>query len=69
MPTFLLGQSPHIIFGLLTGSALLAADMNSSALDSFKIALLVLGVVGTFVAMLYCEVPPIFLGMFAALNS
>lgn len=26
MFTFLLGQSPHIIFGLLTGSALLAAD-------------------------------------------
>jgi hypothetical protein len=68
MPTFLLGQSPHIIFGLLTGSALLAADMNSSALDSFKIALLVLGVVGTFVAMLYCKDLPIPIRIFVALN-
>eukprot|EP00282_Hemiselmis_andersenii_P035136 CAMPEP_0169443120 /NCGR_PEP_ID=MMETSP1042-20121227/9188_1 /TAXON_ID=464988 /ORGANISM="Hemiselmis andersenii, Strain CCMP1180" /LENGTH=272 /DNA_ID=CAMNT_0009554331 /DNA_START=30 /DNA_END=845 /DNA_ORIENTATION=+ len=52
MLTFLLGQSPHILFGLLTGSALLAAD-TTGALDSFKIGLLVMGVVGTFAAMVY----------------
>ena len=54
MSTFLIGQSPHIVFGLLTGSALLAADTSpSGAMDSFKIALLVVGIVGTLAAMVY----------------
>lgn len=36
--TFLIGQSPHIFFGVLTGSALLAAETNSLALDWFKVS-------------------------------
>jgi len=51
--TFLIGQSPHIFFGVLTGSAMLAAETNSFALDWFKIAMLSAGILGTFVAVIY----------------
>ena len=54
MGTFLIGQSPHIVLGLLTGSAMLAADTNpTGAIDTFKIVLFVAGVVGTLFAMVY----------------
>eukprot|EP00286_Rhodomonas_abbreviata_P017786 CAMPEP_0181322098 /NCGR_PEP_ID=MMETSP1101-20121128/19047_1 /TAXON_ID=46948 /ORGANISM="Rhodomonas abbreviata, Strain Caron Lab Isolate" /LENGTH=415 /DNA_ID=CAMNT_0023429989 /DNA_START=209 /DNA_END=1456 /DNA_ORIENTATION=- len=53
MGTFLVGQSPHIFFGVLTGSALLAAETSNLAMDWFKIGMLAAGVLGTFVAIVY----------------
>ena len=53
MVTFLLGQSPHIFFGVLTGSALLAAETADLSLDWMKIAMLAAGVGGTFLAVVY----------------
>jgi len=53
MITFLLGQSPHIFFGVFTGSALLAAETSDITMDWMKIAMLCAGVGGTFVAVVY----------------
>lgn len=53
MGTFLVGQSPHIFFGVLTGSALLAAETASLGMDWFKIVMLAGGVLGTFIAIVY----------------
>mmetsp|Transcript_25167 Transcript_25167/g.50447 ORF Transcript_25167/g.50447 Transcript_25167/m.50447 type:complete len:404 (+) Transcript_25167:56-1267(+) len=53
MATFLVGQSPHIFFGVLTGSALLAAETASLGMDWFKIVMLGAGVLGTFIAIVY----------------
>lgn len=53
MITFLLGQSPHIFFGVFTGSALLAAETSDITMDWMKIAMLGAGVGGTFVAVVY----------------
>ena len=51
--TFLVGQSPHIFFGVLTGSALLAAETSDLTLDWMKTSMLVAGIGGTFVAVVY----------------
>jgi uncharacterized membrane protein YdjX (TVP38/TMEM64 family) len=53
MVTFLVGQSPHIFFGVLTGSALLAAETSDLTLDWMKIAMLAAGIGGTFLAVVY----------------
>jgi hypothetical protein len=41
--TFLVGQSPHVFFGIMTGSALLAAEKSSMSLDYFKVGMLIAG--------------------------
>jgi len=53
MVTFLLGQSPHIFFGVFTGSALLAAETSDITMDWMKMAMLGAGVGGTFLAVVY----------------
>ena len=51
--TFLVGQSPHIFFGVLTGSALLAAETSDITLDWMKVAMLGAGIGGTLLAVAY----------------
>jgi uncharacterized membrane protein YdjX (TVP38/TMEM64 family) len=53
MVTFLLGQSPHIFFGVFTGSALLAAETSDITMDWAKMAMLGAGIGGTFLAVVY----------------
>ena len=53
MITFLVGQSPHIFFGVFTGSALLAAETSDLTMDWMKMGMLGVGVGGTLLAIVY----------------
>mmetsp|Transcript_19684 Transcript_19684/g.30845 ORF Transcript_19684/g.30845 Transcript_19684/m.30845 type:complete len:198 (-) Transcript_19684:219-812(-) len=53
MGTFVLGATLQIFLTLLTGSTMMAADASSASLDNIKVIMMSVGVLGTFVAIVY----------------